>query len=62
MQTATWLGAVPGNDGQIKLAYTGHTPLTILLNSAANAVVSNPAFANPSSFLVMSKQAEAASK
>jgi cytoplasmic FMR1 interacting protein len=61
MQTAPWLGAIPGNDSQIKLAYTGHTPLTILLSSAANAVVSNPAFPNPSSFLVMSKQAEAAS-
>ncbi|KAJ4753442.1 Cytoplasmic FMR1-interacting protein [Rhynchospora pubera] len=61
MQTASWLGAIPGTDSQIKLAYTGHTPLTILLNSAANAVISNPAFPNPSSLLVMSKQAEAAS-
>nr|CAB3497101.1 unnamed protein product [Digitaria exilis] len=61
MQSAPWLGLVPGNDGQVKHAYTDNTPFTTLLSGATNAVTSSPACSNPSTFLVMSKQAEAAS-
>uniref|UniRef100_A0ACD5WRT9 Uncharacterized protein n=1 Tax=Avena sativa TaxID=4498 RepID=A0ACD5WRT9_AVESA len=61
MQSAPWLGLVPGNDGQVKYANSDNTPFTTLLNAATNAVASSPACSNPSSFLVMSKQAEAAS-
>ncbi|RCV46586.1 hypothetical protein SETIT_9G543000v2 [Setaria italica] len=61
MQSAPWLGLVPGNDGQVKHAYSDNTPFTTLLNAATNAVTSSPACPNPSTFLVMSKQAEAAS-
>jgi len=62
MQSAPWLGLVPGNDGQVKHAYSDNTPFTTLLSAATNAVTSSPACPNPSMFLVMSKQAEAASK
>ncbi|KAG8073434.1 hypothetical protein GUJ93_ZPchr0006g43364 [Zizania palustris] len=61
MQSAPWLGLVPGNDGQVKHAYPDSTPFTTLLSAATNAVASSPACPNPSSFLVMAKQAEAAS-
>ncbi|KAM3315907.1 hypothetical protein ACQJBY_034185 [Aegilops geniculata] len=61
MQSAPWLGLVPGNDGQVKHAYSDNTPFTTLLSAATSAVASSPACANPSSYLVMSKQAEAAS-
>lgn len=61
MQSAPWLGLVPGNDGQVKQANSDNTPFTTLLSAATNAVASSPACSNPSSFLVMSKQAEAAS-
>ncbi|CAM0870708.1 unnamed protein product [Alopecurus aequalis] len=61
MQSAPWLGLVPGNDGQVKQANSENTPFTTLLSAAINAVASSPACSNPSSFLVMSKQAEAAS-
>jgi cytoplasmic FMR1 interacting protein len=53
---------VPGNDGQVKHAYSDNTPFTTLLSAASNAVTSSPTCPNPSTFLVMSKQAEAASK
>ena len=62
MQSAPWLGLVPGNDGQVKHAYSDSTPFTTLLSAATNAVTASPACPNPSTFLVMSKQAEAASK
>ncbi|KAF7050715.1 hypothetical protein CFC21_059036 [Triticum aestivum] len=61
MQSAPWLGLVPGSDGQVKHAYSDNTPFTTLLSAATSAVASSPACANPSSYLVMSKQAEAAS-
>ncbi|KAF7045827.1 hypothetical protein CFC21_054895 [Triticum aestivum] len=61
MQSAPWLGLVPGNDGQVKHAYSDNTPFTTLLSAATSAVASSPACANPSSYFVMSKQAEAAS-
>jgi cytoplasmic FMR1 interacting protein len=62
MQSAPWLGLIPGNDGQVKHAYSDNTPFTTLLSGATNAVTSTPACPNPSTFLVMSKQAEAASE
>ncbi|TVU48420.1 hypothetical protein EJB05_08056, partial [Eragrostis curvula] len=61
MQSAPWLGLVPGNDGQVKHAFSDNTPFTSLLSAATNAVTSSPACPNPSTFHVMSKQAEAAS-
>ncbi|OAY64583.1 Protein PIR [Ananas comosus] len=61
MQTAPWLGLVPGGDGQVKQIDSSNSPLTTLFNSATDAIVSNPTCPNPSPFLVMSKQAEAAS-
>uniref|UniRef100_A0A0D9VPG5 CYRIA/CYRIB Rac1 binding domain-containing protein n=1 Tax=Leersia perrieri TaxID=77586 RepID=A0A0D9VPG5_9ORYZ len=61
MQSAPWLGLIPGNDGQVKHAYSDNSPFTTLLSGATNAVASSPACPNPSSFLVMAKQAEAAS-
>lgn len=61
MQSAPWIGLVPGNDGQVKHAYSDNTPFTTLLSAASNAVTSSPTCPNPSTFLVMSKQAEAAS-
>lgn len=62
MQTAPWLGLVPGGDGQVKQIDSSNSPLTTLFNSATDAIVSNPTCPNPSPFLVMSKQAEAASE
>ncbi|KAF0913715.1 hypothetical protein E2562_024597 [Oryza meyeriana var. granulata] len=61
MQSAPWLGLIPGNDGQVKHACSDNTPFTTLLSGATNAFASSPACPNPSSFLVMAKQAEAAS-
>ncbi|XP_072962796.1 protein PIR isoform X2 [Typha angustifolia] len=61
MQTAPWLGFVPGTDGQVKQIDTVNSPFTNLFSSATNSVVSDPTYPNPSSFLIMSKQAEAAS-
>ncbi|XP_073001257.1 protein PIR isoform X3 [Typha latifolia] len=61
MQTAPWLGFVPGTDGQVKQIDTVNSPFTNLFSSATNSVVSDPTYPNPSSFIIMSKQAEAAS-
>ncbi|XP_008809659.1 protein PIR [Phoenix dactylifera] len=60
MQVAPWLGLVPGTDGELKQADNGNSPIIKLFKSATNAVLSNPTCPNPSSFLIMSKQAEAA--
>lgn len=60
MQTAPWLGLVPGTDGQIKQATAGSNPIVKLFKSATSAIVSNPSCPNPTSFLIMAKQAEAA--
>ncbi|XP_074559467.1 protein PIR [Curcuma longa] len=60
MQTAIWLGLLPGSDGEVKKPDNSDTPLVNLFKNVASAVVSNPSCLNPSSFLIMSKQAEAA--
>lgn len=60
MQTAMWSGLLPGADGQVKRSDTGDSPFVNLFKSATSAIMSNPSSLNPSSFLVMSKQAEAA--
>lgn len=60
MQTAPWLGLIPGTDGQVKLGAIGDSPIVNLLKSTTSAVVRNPVCQNPSSLLIMSRQAEAA--
>lgn len=60
MQVAPWLGLVPGTDGELKQADNGNSPIVNLFKSATNEIISNPTCPNPSSFLIMSKQAEAA--
>ncbi|KAL7586887.1 hypothetical protein Lser_V15G35727 [Lactuca serriola] len=60
MQVASWLGLIPGADGQIlQTQEDGNTPVVTLFKSATAAIVSsNPV--NPTPFYTMSKQAEAA--
>lgn len=61
MQTAPWLGFLPGADGQISYHQDGgDSPVVNLFKSAIAAIVSNPGCPNPTSFHTMSKQAEAA--
>ncbi|KAH9784216.1 protein PIR [Citrus sinensis] len=61
MQTAPWLGFLPGADGQISYHQDGgDSPVVNLFKSATAAIVSNPGCPNPTSFHTMSKQAEAA--
>ncbi|XP_052198296.1 protein PIR [Diospyros lotus] len=61
MQTAPWLGLIPGADGQIvQCQEGGDGPLVTLFKSATAATVSNHGFLNPTSFYSMTKQAEAA--
>lgn len=61
MQTAPWLGLHPAADGQILHSQDGGgSPLVSLFKSSIAAVVSKTGCPNPSSFLTMSKQAEAA--
>ncbi|WCJ43715.1 transcription activators [Euphorbia peplus] len=61
MQTAPWLGLHPAADGQILHSQdSGDSPLVSLFKSSVAAIVSNTGCPNPSSFLTMSKQAEAA--
>jgi len=61
MQTAPWLGLLPGGDGQIVTSQDGeHSPVVSLFKSTASAMVSYPGCPSPSSFHIMSKQAEAA--
>ncbi|KAK8541925.1 hypothetical protein V6N13_137495 [Hibiscus sabdariffa] len=61
MQTAPWLGLVPGADGQILHSQNGgDSPVVNLFKSATSAMVLNPRCPNPTSFYTMSKQAEAA--
>lgn len=60
MQVASWLGLIPGADGQILQSQEdGNSPIVSLFKSATAATVStNPI--NPTPFYTMSKQAEAA--
>ncbi|XP_065853838.1 protein PIR [Euphorbia lathyris] len=61
MQTAPWLGLHTAADGQILHSQdSGDSPLVSLFKSSVAAIVSNTGCPNPSSFLAMSKQAEAA--
>ncbi|GKA53106.1 protein PIR [Tanacetum coccineum] len=60
MQVASWLGLIPGADGQILQSQEdGNSPVVTLFKSATAATLStNPM--NPTPFYTMSKQAEAA--
>lgn len=61
MQTAPWLGLLPGADGQILHSQDGgESPIVNLFKSATSVIVSNPGCRNPTSFHTLSKQAEAA--
>ncbi|XP_022961254.1 protein PIR isoform X3 [Cucurbita moschata] len=60
MQTAPWLGIIPGVDGQIFHSQDGESPIVSLFKSATSAAVSNPGNPNGMSYYTMSKQAEAA--
>ncbi|GAU13588.1 hypothetical protein TSUD_346920 [Trifolium subterraneum] len=60
MQTAPWLGLLPGADGQILPSQDGDSPVVGLFKSTAAAMVSYPGCPSPTSFHIMSKQAEAA--
>ncbi|XP_022745567.1 protein PIR isoform X1 [Durio zibethinus] len=60
MQTAPWLGLLPSADGQTLHSQNGDSPVVNLFKSATAAIVSNPRCPNPTSFYMMSKQAEAA--
>ncbi|KAG5549651.1 hypothetical protein RHGRI_014828 [Rhododendron griersonianum] len=61
MQTAPWLGLIPGADGQILQAQEGaDSPIVTLFKSATAATVSNPGLSTQTSFYTISKQAEAA--
>lgn len=62
IQTAPWLGFLPGNDGQIKQTSSGDSPVVNLFKSATTAITSNNNCSIPSYFNTMSKQAEAAGK
>lgn len=60
MQVASWLGLIPGTDGQILQSQEdGNTPVVTLFKSATAAIVSSNRV-NPAPFYTMSKQAEAA--
>lgn len=60
MQTAPWLGLVPGADGQILHPQDGgDSPIVNLFKSVA-AAASNPEYQYSTSFNTMSKQSEAA--
>lgn len=61
MQTASWLGLVPGADGQVSNAHDGgDSPVVSLFKSTTAAMVSTLGCPNPNSFHIMAKQAEAA--
>ncbi|KAL6988945.1 hypothetical protein U1Q18_014695 [Sarracenia purpurea var. burkii] len=61
MQTAPWLGLIPGTDGQLLQSQEeGDSPIVTLFKSATAASVSNHGFSNPTPFNTISKQAEAA--
>lgn len=61
MQTAPWLGLIPGTDGQIlQSEEAGESPIVTLFKSTTAAVLSDPGCLNPKSFQAISRQAEAA--
>lgn len=61
MQTAPWLGLIPGVDGQILQGQDCEdSPVVTLFRSATSAIALNPGCLDPTSFHTLSKQAEAA--
>ncbi|CAI9755823.1 unnamed protein product [Fraxinus pennsylvanica] len=61
LQTAPWLGLIPGADGQIMQSQDGEdSPVVTLFKSVASVTSSNLHFSNRSVFRVLSRQAEAA--
>ncbi|KAI8032616.1 Protein PIR, partial [Camellia lanceoleosa] len=60
MQTAPWLGLIPGADGQILQSQDGGIALSSLSSNQPSAAVSYPGFINPTAFYTISKQAGAA--
>ncbi|KAL3504109.1 hypothetical protein ACH5RR_033950 [Cinchona calisaya] len=61
MQTAPWLGLIPGTDGQIlQSEEAGESPVVTLFKSTTAAILSDPGCLNPKSFQTISRQAEAA--
>ncbi|KAK9291789.1 hypothetical protein L1049_019739 [Liquidambar formosana] len=61
MQTAPWLGLIPGADGQILQSQDGgESPIVTLFKSATAVILSSPGHLNPTCFHTISKQAEAA--
>ncbi|PHT83702.1 hypothetical protein T459_12145 [Capsicum annuum] len=61
MQTAPWLGLIPGADGQILHSQEeGDSPMVTLFKSATTATMSDPNCTSPTSFHTISRQAEAA--
>lgn len=63
MQTAPWLGLIPGADGQILHSQEeGDSPMVTLFKSATTATMSDPNCTSPTSFHTISRQAEAAGR
>lgn len=63
MQTAPWLGLIPGNEGQIKqIQDVRDSPLIHLFKTATSAIKASERSPDASYFVTMSKQAEAAGK
>ncbi|VFQ78892.1 unnamed protein product [Cuscuta campestris] len=61
LQTAPWLGLIPGTDGQMTQSQEGaDSPMVTLFKSATAATVSSPSCLSSTSFSMLSKQAEAA--
>lgn len=61
MQTAPWLGLIPSPDAHILHSKDGgESPVVAIFKSATAAIVSSPGCLNSTSFLTISKQAEAA--
>ncbi|CAA6666502.1 unnamed protein product [Spirodela intermedia] len=61
MQTAPWLGLIPGSDEQIKQAQDARdSPLIHLFKTATSAIKESKKNTDASYFVTMSKQAEAA--
>ncbi|CAH9080681.1 unnamed protein product [Cuscuta europaea] len=61
LQTAPWLGLIPGTDGQIIQSQEGaDSPIVTLFKSATAAILSSPGCLHSTSFKTLSKQAEAA--
>ena len=62
MQAAPFLGLVPGYDGQVQriLSSDGSSPFVNLFQRATTAVLAHPGCLEPSPFVALCKQSEAA--